>query len=80
MVKDIFQNCNVSGQLINVYKSMFQFSKGIVNRQKQEIADILPIPSSNITGKYLSFQNIDHRRTMRDFVQIKENINSKLAF
>lgn len=54
MVKDIFQNCNVSGQLINVYKSTVQFSEGIVNRQKQEIVDILPVLHQISLGNILA--------------------------
>lgn len=58
---------------------MVQFSKGIETWQKHDVADILQVPSSNNVGIYLRCKNIDHKRTKRGFVKIKEKINNKLT-
>lgn len=56
-IRDIFQdNCKVSRQLVNYHKSTVQFSKGIHKCMKDDITDILQIPSSHSLGNYLDVQ------------------------
>lgn len=41
--------------------------------------DIFTVPSLISNGTYLGYQNIDHKRTMREFIKNKEKICNKLA-
>lgn len=47
--------------------------------QKLRILDILEVPTSKSIDKYLGCSNIDRKRTIGDFLAIKEKINSRLA-
>lgn len=80
-IKENLHNyCMVSGQLVNFYKSLILFSKGVPKNVKLDIANILQILFSSSIGTYLGCRNIDRKRTSRDdFIHIKENITNKLA-
>lgn len=57
---------------------MVQFSKRTENQQKHHTVNILQVHSSNKIVSYLGFQNINQRRTRRNFLKILERITSKI--
>lgn len=76
-VKPIENYCKVSGQLVNFHKSVIQFSERTKKRKNDYVVNVLQTPSPNSVGK-LGCLNIDHKRTRRDFIKIKEQSSSKL--
>lgn len=61
-IRDILQDyCKVSRQLVNFHKSTVQFSKGVQQGMKDDITDILQIPSSHSLRNYLGCPNIDKK-------------------
>ena len=72
---DIFYH--LSGLKSNMQKSAI-FVSGVSREVIEEIAAILPIPNGSLPVKYLGVPLISSRLTYADYIQLKENILSRI--
>lgn len=64
--------CRVSRQLVNCHKPEVHIFKRINKTIRNEISDILQITLTNSIRTYLSYCNVDRKRTKADLEEIKK--------
>lgn len=69
----------ISGQKVNFQKSVFQTTKGVENRSKRILSEMLGIPHTTSIEKYLGCPIIDTRVTKTMFSSVNETTELQLA-
>lgn len=75
--KIIFYYEQFSGQRVNFDKSLLYFSKNTSMEYITHIGDILNVPTTNNSEKYLGLPTMVGRKKRNAFVEIKEHFVSR---